>query len=549
MAKELLDAQTPLSADNVEALVLYNSAASPCVRRVHITLIEKGLKYDTVEVDLPNMEQRSPSYLSLNPNGYVPTISHGEQVIFDSATINEYLDAQFLHTPLFPSSSLERAQVRMWIGSEEAMSKDFRPLLYQRVMGPIQHVSRSLKESQKINRRCTSDPVDLAWGDTVWNMQVLTQQQEMQQERKLMAWLDLVEEALENHDYLVANQFTQADICVYPRVVMYSYLGLEIEPSRYPNVLRWIERLEKRPSFEASMSAQAKKLRKLATSPLLPKLRRILKKTEKKRSLMDKFFIWGLGRIMRKLQKVEMLLAAPSKPRDFPMPKKQLLPVKATLNQKPVFLKTDSNIEIFGSSLSPHSQRIVNLLNFLGLAYSYHEIDLKNEKHKKSNFVALNPLAQVPVLKHGEHVIYDSRAIAEYLLENFDHQQLWWGTTSWQATQNRMWLGMEAGTHKEFKPLWSKYILNSKDFSLDIKAEYSAINRIELKLKALEDTLETIEFLCGDKIRYADIAWFTRIESMLLIPAFSIKKFPNLTRWYLRMKSTTEKVSQEIFGE
>jgi len=549
MAKVLLDAQPPLSADNVEALVLYNSAASPCVRRVHITLIEKGLNYDTVEVDLANMEQRSPSYLSLNPSGYVPTISHGEQVIFDSATINEYLDAQFLHAPLFPSSALERAQVRMWIGSEEAMSKDFRPLLYQRVMGPIQHVSRSLKESQQINRRSTSDPADLAWGDKVWNMQVLTHQQEMQQERKLMEWLDLVEEALENQDYLVADQFTQADICVFPRVVMYSYLGLEIEQSRYPNVLRWIERLEKRPSFEASMSAQAKKLRKMATSPLLPKLRRILKKTEKKRSLMDKFFIWGLGRIMRKLQKVEVLLAAPAKPRDFPMPKKQLLPVKPTLNQKPVFSKTDSNIEIFGSSLSPHSQRIVTLLNFLGLAYSYHEIDLKNEKHKKSNFVSLNPLAQVPVLKHGEHVIYDSRAIAEYLLENFDHQQLWWGKTSWQAAQNRMWLGMEAGTHKEFKPLWDKYILNKKDCSLDIKAEYSAINRIEKKLKALEETLMNNEFLCGEQIRFADIAWFTRLESMQLIPGFSIEKFPNLTQWYVRVKNTTEKISQEIFGK
>ncbi len=549
MAKVLLDAQTPLSADNVEALVLYNSAASPCVRRVHITLIEKGLKYDTVEVDLANMEQRSPSYLSLNPSGYVPTISHGEQVIFDSATINEYLDAQFPHAPLFPSSALERAQVRMWIGSEEAMSKDFRPLLYQRVMGPIQHVSRTLKESQQINRRCTSDPVDLAWGNTVWNMQVLTHQQEMQQERKLMEWLDLVEDALENQDYLVANQFTQADISVFPRVVMYSYLGLEIDESRYPNVLSWIERLEKRPSFEESMSAQAKKLRKMATSPLLPKLRRILKKSEKKRSLMDKFFIWGLGRIMRKIQKVDVLLAAPAKPRDFPMPKKQLLPVKPTLNQKPVFSKTDNNIEIFGSSLSPHSQRIVTLLNFLGLAYSYHEIDLKNEKHKKNNFVALNPLAQVPVLKHGEQVIYDSRAIAEYLLENLDHQQLWWGKTSWQAAQNRMWLGMEAGTHKEFKPLWSKYILNKKDSSLDIKTEYSAINRIEQKLKALEETLTNNDFLCGEQIRFSDIAWYTRIESMQLIPAFSIKKFPNLAQWYLRVKNTTDKVCQEIFGK
>ena len=165
MAKILLDDQSPLSATNVEGLVLYNSAASPCVRRCRITLIEKGLDYDTVEMDLPNMEQRSPQYLSLNPNGYVPTLSHGEQVIYDSGVINEYLDAQFPEVLLFPPSAKERAEVRMWIGSEETMSKEFRPLLYQRVMGPIAHITRSLEEARLINGRCTHDPIDLAWGD------------------------------------------------------------------------------------------------------------------------------------------------------------------------------------------------------------------------------------------------------------------------------------------------------------------------------------------------------------------------------------------------
>ena len=436
MAKILLDAHSPLSSSNAEALVLYNSAASPCVRRCRITLIEKGLDYDAVEMELPNMEQRTPAYLSLNPNGYVPTMSHGESVVYDSTVINEYLDAQFPHCPLFPVKPSERAQVRMWISSEEAMSKDFRPLLYQRVMGPIQHISRSLEETRRINRRSTQDPIDMVWGDRIWKMQILTHQQEMQQERKLMEWLDSVEHALINRDYLVGDQFTQADISVFPRVVMYSYLGLAITASRYPNVLRWIVRLEKRPSFEASMSEQAKKLRKMATSPLLPKIRRILNKLPGKRSLLDKLFIWGVGRVMRKMQNVDSLLASTSHTRKLPLPKPQPLPVKFTQLKKPKFGENSQIIELLGSALSPHSQRIVKLINFLGLAYCYKEIDLKSDEHKEESVTHLNPLGQVPVLKHGKKVIYDSRAIAEYLIENFDHQQMWWGSNSWHAAQN-----------------------------------------------------------------------------------------------------------------
>ena len=549
MAKELLDTQTPLSAANVEGLVLYNSAASPCVRRCHITLLEKGLDYDTVEMDLPNMEQRSPAYLSLNPNGYVPTISHGEQVIYDSAAINEYLDAQFLQNPLFPASPIERAKVRMWIGSEEAMSKEFRPLLYQRVMGPIQHISRTLEETRQINRRCTSDPIDMAWGERIWKMQILTSGQQMQQERKLMRWLDTVEESLKNQDYLVGNQFTQADISVFPRVVMYSYLDLEINAASYPNVLSWIDRLEKRPSFENSMSAQAKKLRKLATSPLLPKLRRILNKAEAKRSTLDKLFIWGLGRVFRKIQKVDALLAAPEKPRDLPMPKTPLEPIDFILSPKPGSLDKSKNIEIFGSDLSPHSQRIVLLANFLGLSYTFHEIDLKSGEHKKHKFMGLNPLSEVPVLKHGELAIHDSRAIAEYLVESFDKQQLWLGQNSFQAAQNRMWLGIEAGTHKEFKPLWNKYVLKNKGPQISLKEEYPAIKRIEQKLQTLENTLCNCEFLCGEKVQFADIAWFTRLESMQLIASFSLDKFPNITRWLSLMQEVTNRVSQKANGK
>ncbi len=547
MAKELLDAQTPLSAANVESLVLYNSAASPSVRRCRITLLEKGLDYDTVEMDLPNMEHRSPEYLALNPNGYVPTISHGEHVVYDSAAINEYLDTQFPKIALFPASPPERAQVRMWIGSEETMSNEFRPLLYQRVMGPIQHISRSLEEARQINRRCTSDPIDMAWGDRIWRMQVLTPGQQMQQERKLMRWLDTVEQSLKNQDYLVGNQFTQADISVFPRVMMYSYLGLKIDEASYPNVLTWIKRLETRPSFENSMSAQAKKLRKMATSPLLPKLRRILGKPETKRNVLDKLFIWGLGRALRKIQKVATLLAAPDKRRDLPMPKPRLVPIDFSLGEKPHELENSNSIDIYGSALSHHSQRIVILVKFLGLTYTFHEIDLTSGENKKHKFLKLNPLGEVPVLKHGERVIHDSRAIAEYLLENFDQQQLWFGKNSYQAAQNRMWLGLEAGTHKEFKPLWSKYSLKHTGRQLSVEEEYSAIERIEQKLMTLEDTLSEAGFLCGEKMRYADIAWFTRLESMKLVVSFSMEKFPNLARWYSLMQGIVNRASREMY--
>ena len=112
MGKELKEPQQSLSTENQERLVLYAAGLSPCARRVRITLIEKDLPFDTVEVDLANMQQRSPEYLAINPNGFVPTLVHKGHIIFESGVINEYLEEQFPDTPLIPSDPYDKAQVK-----------------------------------------------------------------------------------------------------------------------------------------------------------------------------------------------------------------------------------------------------------------------------------------------------------------------------------------------------------------------------------------------------------------------------------------------------
>ncbi|MEH6345603.1 MAG: glutathione S-transferase family protein [Bermanella sp.] len=529
MSKELLTQQTQLSVNNVASLILYSSAPSPCVRRVRITLIEKGLEFDTVEISLPNMEQRSEAYMALNPNGYVPTMSHGKQVIFESSVINQYLEEQFPQVSLMPQDPAGQAQVAMWIEAEATMAKIFRPLMYQRIQAPVVHITRTLEESLIIVGRASDDAIDHTWQKKVWNRQVLSPSEESKHQRKLLDWLELVEVALVNQEYLVGNKFSQADISLFPRIDMYADLDIEISPLKFPNVLSWMTRLQQRPSFELSMTEEAKKLRKMTTSPLLPKIRRILGKPKK--NVMDKLFIWGIGRIMRKLQKVEQLLNDNYQPRALPLPKEPASPITfksvAPFNGQ---LKKAS-ITLYGSIHSVHSQRIVALLDQLNIKYQYEEINLQKNQHKTAGFLRVNPHGQVPVLKHGAQVIYDSTVIAQYLSQLFDKKQNWFPTTSWQSAQHSMWLALEAGTHKEFKPLWDKYIVKTSHQPAHSESEQQSFTRIYQKLTQLENALQQNAFLCGDQIRYADIAWFTRLEQLSTIPGVNLAQFSALNNW------------------
>jgi glutathione S-transferase len=99
---------------------------------VRAVLLEKGLEWTTRIVDLTRMEQKRPEYLALNPNGVVPTLVHGERVIYESNVITEYLDDVFPTPRLYPRDPWECAQAKMWQAFELAMAKEYRPLMYLR---------------------------------------------------------------------------------------------------------------------------------------------------------------------------------------------------------------------------------------------------------------------------------------------------------------------------------------------------------------------------------------------------------------------------------
>src|SRR5262249_26555784 len=161
------------------------------------------LDWDTQTIDLSRLEQRSPEYLAINPNGLVPTLAHGERVIWESNVITQYLDDLFPERPLYPDDPWQLAQVRMWQAAEQAMAKDYRPLMYQRLIGPMVRLKYSLEDALAVAARSTNSPADLDWERRVWSLAVLTPTEQLQSEARLYGWLDKVEATLRTRDYLI----------------------------------------------------------------------------------------------------------------------------------------------------------------------------------------------------------------------------------------------------------------------------------------------------------------------------------------------------------
>lgn len=93
------------------SLTLISHHLCPYVQRAAIALHEKGVPFERINVDLAN---KPDWFKAMSPLGKVPLLKVGDDVIFESAAIIEYLEETQPH-PLHPADPLTRAQHRAWI--------------------------------------------------------------------------------------------------------------------------------------------------------------------------------------------------------------------------------------------------------------------------------------------------------------------------------------------------------------------------------------------------------------------------------------------------
>jgi glutathione S-transferase len=93
----------------------YDCQTAPSPRRVRIFLAEKGLRIETIQVDLRNGEHLSDGYGAINPNRTVPVLELDDGTrLLDSNSISLYLDDIFPEPNLTGRNPKERAVISMW---------------------------------------------------------------------------------------------------------------------------------------------------------------------------------------------------------------------------------------------------------------------------------------------------------------------------------------------------------------------------------------------------------------------------------------------------
>ncbi len=196
---------------------LYHCQGARSLRCVW-ALEEMGLDYELVTLKFPP-RVFDKTYKDVNPLGTVPCLIDGDVMMTESAGICEYLGVKYGPTPLAVTpDEKDYGAYLNWLHRSDATLTFPQTLVFRySALEPEERRQPQVVEDYK------------KWFLGRWRS---------------------VEAALETSDYLCADRFTMADICVAYALYFANTLG--IEEAMTPNVEKWWARLSARKAFQGA---------------------------------------------------------------------------------------------------------------------------------------------------------------------------------------------------------------------------------------------------------------------------------------------------------
>ena len=215
-------------AQHPDRIQLY-SFPTPNGVKVSIALEELGLPYEAHAVDITKNETWGPEFLSLNPNGKIPSIidpnGPGGQPIglFESGAILVYLAEKA--GKLLPTDPALRYQTLQWtffqVGHIGPMFGQFGYF--------FAHGGKEIEDKRPLARY-------------------------RDEAKRLLA---LLEQRLQGRQWIMGDEYTIADIAIFPWVrglTVFYKAGDELGIDALRNVQDWVARAEQRPASQTGLN-------------------------------------------------------------------------------------------------------------------------------------------------------------------------------------------------------------------------------------------------------------------------------------------------------
>jgi glutathione S-transferase len=198
-----------------------------------------------------------------------------------------------------------------------------------------------------------------------------------------------------------------------------------------------------------------------------------------------------------------------------------------------------TGITLYEYELSGNSYKVRLFLSLLGTPFDVVRVDLFKGEGQKPEFLAINPLGQVPALVDNGEALRDSQAILFYLARRYGNN-LWLPDEPLQQARTLAWLSLAANEVAN-GPAALRVAVR---FKRPINVEW-ATTVTKRAFSLMQQTLANQMWLMpGDHPTIADIACFP-YTALVHEGNFSIAAFPAIVAWCDRVRALPRFESME----
>jgi glutathione S-transferase len=195
----------------METLRLYDFLPSGNGYKIRLLLTQLGMPFERIEMNILAGETRTPEFLSINPHGQIPLLQIKEgKYLAESNAIMIYLSEG---TEFLPYDHFLRAEVLQWLFFEQNSHEPFiaSSRFWVSILGKAEEYQEALEEKREPG----------------------------------YAALQLMENHLKSHTFLVGERYTIADIALFA----YTHVANEgnFDLSQFIAIQAWLERVKSQP--------------------------------------------------------------------------------------------------------------------------------------------------------------------------------------------------------------------------------------------------------------------------------------------------------------
>ncbi|MCF8475367.1 MAG: glutathione S-transferase family protein [Emcibacter sp.] len=206
-------------------LILHDNIESGNAFKVRLLLHQLGIPFNSIQYDVTKGATRTSDFLTrINSNGRIPVVEFEDgRCLAESNAILYYFG---VNTIFFPKDKWQQAEVMQWLFFEQYSHEPFVAVAkYILTMLPCDSPRRA--EIPTLHT-------------------------------KGYAALQIMEHRLKKHEYLVGEDYSIADIALFSYTHK-AEMG-DFNLSLFPNIQKWITRIEQRPDFISMYPKDWKKI-------------------------------------------------------------------------------------------------------------------------------------------------------------------------------------------------------------------------------------------------------------------------------------------------